>query len=174
MSPLSDCSTCTTRVHIAQSSDVVLKLRTLFVQPSQVSKVCSSSLVTSTIRFHGLAILFISAKSRIFKCYVTVEIHLVSSGSLVVRTRAGRARSASFQTLLFGLFNVDSDYSVLMVVTYSGMHLMISHGSPIVEQMISSPTGIRQKVFQTRVKQCGSQSIMYTKCIHSKADRISR
>ncbi|WZZ28258.1 hypothetical protein YC2023_011659 [Brassica napus] len=163
-----------TRVHLAQSSDVVLKLRTLFVQPSQVSKVCSSSLVTSTIRFHGLAILFISAKSRIFKCYVTVEIHLVSSGSLVVRTRAGRARSASFQTLLFGLFNVDSDYSMLMVVTYSGMHLMISHGSPIVEQMISSPTGIRQKVFQTRVKQCGSQSIMYTKCIHSKADRISR
>ncbi|CAN6930829.1 unnamed protein product, partial [Brassica oleracea] len=35
MSPLSDCSTGTTRVHLAQSSDVVLKLRTLFVQPSQ-------------------------------------------------------------------------------------------------------------------------------------------
>ncbi|KAG5385617.1 hypothetical protein IGI04_037087 [Brassica rapa subsp. trilocularis] len=136
MSPLSDCSTGTTRVHLAQSSDVVLKLRTLFVQPSQVSKVCSSSLVTSTIPFHGLAILFISAKSKIFKRYVTIEIHLVSSGNLIVGTRAGLARSASFQTLLFRLFNVDSDYSVLVVVTYSGMHLMISHGSPVVEQVL--------------------------------------
>lgn len=72
MSPLSDCSTGTTRVHLAQRSDVLLKLRTLFVQPSQVSKVCSSSLVISTIRFHGLAILFISAKSMIFKLSVTV------------------------------------------------------------------------------------------------------
>ncbi|CDY34586.1 hypothetical protein HID58_081118 [Brassica napus] len=79
MSPLSDCSTGTTRVHLAQRSDVLLKLRTLFVQPSQ--------------------------------------IHLVSSESLVVGTRAGLARSASFQTLLFGLFNVDSDYYVLVVVT---------------------------------------------------------
>ncbi|KAL0899911.1 hypothetical protein Bca101_083872 [Brassica carinata] len=136
MSPLSDFSTGTTRVHLAQSSDVVLDLRTLLIQPSQVSKVCSSSaLGPSTIRFHGPAILFVSTKSRSFMLSLSVEIHLVSSGSLVVGARAHLARSTSFQTLLFGSFNVDSDYSVLVVVTFSGMHLMISHGSPVVEQL---------------------------------------
>lgn len=124
MSPLSDCSSGMTRVHLAQISDVVLNLRTLFVQPSQV-----------TIRFHGPSILIVSFKSRMFILSVSVEIHLVSSGSFVVGARAALACSASFQTLLFGLFNVVYDYSVLVVVTYSGMHLMISHGSPVVEQV---------------------------------------
>lgn len=124
MSPLSDCSSGMTRVHLAQISDVVLNLRTLFVQPSQV-----------TIRFHGPSILIVSFKSRMFILSVSVEIHLVSSESFVVGARAALACSASFQTLLFGLFNVVYDYSVLVVVTYSGMHLMISHGSPVVEQV---------------------------------------
>ncbi|KAG5413200.1 hypothetical protein IGI04_000767 [Brassica rapa subsp. trilocularis] len=62
------------------------------------------------------------------------EIHLVSSEN-VVGARAALARSASFQALLVGLFNVDSDYFMLVVVTYLGVHLMISHGSPVVEQV---------------------------------------
>ena len=34
-----------------------------------------------------------------------------------------------------GLINIDFDYLMLVVVTYSGMHLMISHGFPVVEQV---------------------------------------
>ncbi|CAH8304551.1 unnamed protein product [Eruca vesicaria subsp. sativa] len=51
----------------------------------------------------------------------------------LVGARAVLARSASFQALQFGLINVDCDYSML-VVTYSGIGLKISHGSPLVEQ----------------------------------------
>ncbi|KAF3504308.1 hypothetical protein F2Q69_00041101 [Brassica cretica] len=89
------------RVHLAQSCDVVLKLP-LFVHPSQVSRVfISSDFVTGAIRFQ------------------------VSSWSLDVGARAVHARSTSFQTLPFGLINVGSDYFMLMVVTYSGIHLML-------------------------------------------------
>ncbi|KAH0923795.1 hypothetical protein HID58_023813 [Brassica napus] len=123
------------RVHLAQSCDVMLNLRTLFVQPSQVSRVCSNSnFVTCAIRFQGPSSLFISDKSMTGILSVSVEIHLVSSES-VVGARAALARSASFQALLVGLFNVDSDYFMLVVVTYLGVHLMISHGSPVVEQV---------------------------------------
>ncbi|WZZ68111.1 hypothetical protein YC2023_079481 [Brassica napus] len=123
------------RVHLVQNRDVMLNLRTLFVQPSQVSRVCSNSnFVTCTIRFQGPSSLFISDKSRTGILSVSVEIHLVSSESFV-GARAALARSASFQALLVGLFNVDSDYFMLVVVTYLGVHMMISHGSPVVEQV---------------------------------------
>ena len=95
---------------------------------------CSSYvLVTRTIRFHGPFILLVNAIPMIFKLYV--EIHLVSSERLLVGTRAGLVRSALFQTLLFGLFNVDSDYFMLTLIVYSGTHLMISHSFPVVEQV---------------------------------------
>ncbi|CAN7008993.1 unnamed protein product [Brassica oleracea var. botrytis] len=104
------------RVHLAQSRDVMLNLRKLFVQPSQVSRVCSNSnFVTCPIRFQGPSSLFISDKSRTGILFVSVEIHLVSSESFV-GARAALARSASFQALLVGLFNVDSDYFMLVVV----------------------------------------------------------
>ncbi|KAH0939057.1 hypothetical protein HID58_006518 [Brassica napus] len=45
------------------------------------------------------------------------------------------SHSASFQTLPFGLINADSDCFILVVVTYSGMHLMIFNSSPAVEQV---------------------------------------
>ncbi|CAN6858184.1 unnamed protein product [Brassica oleracea] len=123
------------RVHLAQSRDVMLNLRTLFVQPSQVSRVCSNSnFVTCAIRFQGPSSRFISDKSRTGILSISVEIYLVSSESFV-GVRAALARSASFQALLVGLFNVDSDYFMLVVVTYLVVHLMISHGSPVVEQV---------------------------------------
>ncbi|CAH8390026.1 unnamed protein product [Eruca vesicaria subsp. sativa] len=92
-------------------------------------------LVTSTTRFHGSSFLLVSAKSRFLVTATSVEIHRVSSRNLLIGARACLARSASCQTLLFGQLNVDSDYSVFVVVTYSGMHLMISYGSPFVEQV---------------------------------------
>ena len=114
----------------------MLNLRPLFVQPSQVSRVCTNSIfVSSNIWFQGPSTLFVSVKSRTLILFVFVEILLVSSRNLVVGARAVLARSASFQTLPFGLINVDFDYFMLVVVTYLGMHLMISHGSPIVEQV---------------------------------------
>ncbi|KAL0650823.1 hypothetical protein Bca4012_093514 [Brassica carinata] len=113
------------RVHLAQSHDVVLKLP-LFVHPSQVSRVfISSDFVTGAIRFQGPSYLFVNVKSRIFILFGSVEIHIVSSWSLDVGARAVHARSTSFQTLPFGLINVGSDYFMLMVVTYSGIHLML-------------------------------------------------
>ncbi|KAH0863415.1 hypothetical protein HID58_080626 [Brassica napus] len=113
------------RVHLAQSRDVVLKLP-LFVHPSQVSRVfISSDFVTGAIRFQGPSYLFVNVKSRIFILFGSVEIHIVSSWSLDVGARAVHARSTSFQTLPFGLINVGSDYFMLMVVTYSGIHLML-------------------------------------------------
>ncbi|KAG5414345.1 hypothetical protein IGI04_001912, partial [Brassica rapa subsp. trilocularis] len=113
------------RVHLAQSLDVVLKLP-LFVHPSQVSRVfISSDFVTGAIRFQGPSYLFVSVKSRIFILFGSVEIHIVSSWSLDVGARAVHARSTSFQTLPFGLINVGSDYFMLVVVTYSGIHLML-------------------------------------------------
>ncbi|KAH0854460.1 hypothetical protein HID58_069157 [Brassica napus] len=125
------------RVHLAQSHGVVLNPRPLFVQISQVSRVCSTStLVTITIRFQDPSILLISAKSKTIRLSMSFEIHLVSLESLV-GARAILACSASFQTLPFGLINVDSDYFRLVVVTYSGIHLKISHGSPVVELVIS-------------------------------------
>uniref|UniRef100_A0A0D3C757 Uncharacterized protein n=1 Tax=Brassica oleracea var. oleracea TaxID=109376 RepID=A0A0D3C757_BRAOL len=112
------------RVHLAQSRDVVPKLP-LFVHPSQVSRVfISSDFVTGAIRFQGPSYLFVNVKSRIFILFGSVEIHIVSSWSLDVGARAVHARSTSFQTLPFGLINVGSDYFMLMVVTYSGIHLM--------------------------------------------------
>ncbi|KAF3597182.1 hypothetical protein DY000_02026752 [Brassica cretica] len=84
------------RVHLAQNRDIMLILRTLFVQPSQVSRVCSNSnFVTCAIRFQGPPSLFISDKSRTGILSVSVEIHLVSSESFV-GARAALARSASF------------------------------------------------------------------------------
>ncbi|KAG2259544.1 hypothetical protein Bca52824_078838 [Brassica carinata] len=122
-------------VHLAQSRDVVLNLRPLFSQPSHVSRVCSNSIfVTCAIRFQGPSSQFVSDKSRTGILSVSDEIHLVSSESFV-GARAALARYASFQALLVGLINIDSDYFMLVVVTYSGVHLMISHGSPIVEQV---------------------------------------
>uniref|UniRef100_A0A0D3DN08 Uncharacterized protein n=1 Tax=Brassica oleracea var. oleracea TaxID=109376 RepID=A0A0D3DN08_BRAOL len=113
------------RVHLAQSHDVVLKLP-LFVHPSQVNRVfISSDFVTGAIRFQGPSYLFVNVKSRIFILFGSVEIHIVSSWSLDVGARAVHARSTSFQTLPFGLINVGSDYFMLMVVTYSGIHLML-------------------------------------------------
>ncbi|KAF2583931.1 hypothetical protein F2Q70_00037775 [Brassica cretica] len=99
------------RVHLAQSRDVMLNLRTLFIQPSQVSRVCSNSnFVTCAIRFQGPSSLFISDKSRTGILSVSIEIHLVSSESFV-GARSALARSASFQALRVGLFNVDSAIS---------------------------------------------------------------
>ncbi|KAH0899775.1 hypothetical protein HID58_049343, partial [Brassica napus] len=112
------------RVHLAQSRD-----------PSHVSRVCSNSnFVTCAIRFQGPSSRFISDKSKTGILSVSVEIHLVSSESFV-GVRAALVRSASFQALLVGLFNVDSEYFMLVVVTYLGVHLVISHGSPVVEQV---------------------------------------
>ncbi|WZZ00258.1 hypothetical protein YC2023_072586 [Brassica napus] len=72
------------RVHLAQSRDVMLNLRTLFFQPSQVSRVCSNSnFVTGAIQFQGPSSLFISDKSMTGILSVSVEIHLVSSESFV-------------------------------------------------------------------------------------------
>ncbi|CAH8354427.1 unnamed protein product [Eruca vesicaria subsp. sativa] len=134
MSPFSDCSTVTTRVHLAQINDIVFKLKTIFVQSSQVSKVCScSTTVTSTIRFLSSSSLFVSAKSRIVISAFYVEIHLVSSRSLFIGARACLARSASCQALQLGQFNVACDYFMLGI-TYSRMHLKIFHGSPSIEQ----------------------------------------
>ncbi|CAF1699307.1 BnaC03g15460D [Brassica napus] len=62
------------------------------------------------------------------------QIHLVSSENFEdVRARAVHARSTSFQTLLFGLINVDYDHFRLVVVTYSGTQLML----PMVLQLSS-------------------------------------
>ncbi|WZZ34959.1 hypothetical protein YC2023_018360 [Brassica napus] len=68
------------------------------------------------------------------------RVHLAQNRDVVLNLRplfvqAIIPRSASFQTLPFGLINVDSDYFMLVVVTYSGMHLMISNGSPVVDQV---------------------------------------
>ena len=113
------------RVHLAQSRDVVPKLP-LFVHPSQVNRIfISSDFVTGAIRFQGPSYLFVNIKSRIFILFGSDEIHIVSSWSLDVGARAVHARSTSFQTLPFGLINVGSDYFMLMVVTYSGIHLML-------------------------------------------------
>ncbi|KAG2296226.1 hypothetical protein Bca52824_042895 [Brassica carinata] len=61
-------------------------------------------------------------------------IHLVSSENFEdVGARAVHARSTSFQTLLFGLINVDYDHFRLVVVTYSGTQLML----PMVLQLPS-------------------------------------
>ncbi|KAG2253941.1 hypothetical protein Bca52824_084077 [Brassica carinata] len=107
----------------SQNRDVVLKLQ-LFVHPSQVSRVfISSDFVTgySVAR----SILFVRHfKSRTFILSV-VEIHLVSSWNLDVGARAIHACSTSFQTLPFGLINVGTDYFMLVVVTYSGIHHML-------------------------------------------------
>ncbi|CAH8359076.1 unnamed protein product [Eruca vesicaria subsp. sativa] len=134
MSLFSDCSTVTTRVHLAQISDIVFKLKTIFVQSSQVSKVCScSATVTSTIRFLSSSSMFVSAKSRIVISAFYVEIHLVSSRSLFIGARACLSHSASCQALQLGQFNVACDYFMLGV-TYSRMQLKIFHGSPSIEQ----------------------------------------
>ncbi|KAH0889806.1 hypothetical protein HID58_052235 [Brassica napus] len=62
------------------------------------------------------------------------HIHLVSSENFEdVGVRAVHARSTSFQTLLFGLINVDYDHFRLVVVTYSGTQLML----PLVLQLSS-------------------------------------
>ena len=96
------------RVHLAQSRDVVLKLP-LCVYPSQVCGVCiSSDFVTCAIRFQGPSYLFVSVKFNTFIFFVFVEIHLVFSESFDVGARVVHARSTSFQTLPFGLINVDS------------------------------------------------------------------
>ncbi|KAF2582072.1 hypothetical protein F2Q68_00006692 [Brassica cretica] len=96
------------RVHLAQSRDVVLKLP-LCVYPSQVCGVCiSSDFVTCAIRFQGPSYLFVSVKFNTFIFSVSVEIYLVSSESFDVGARVVHARSTSFQTLPFGLINVDS------------------------------------------------------------------
>ncbi|WZY92628.1 uncharacterized protein LOC117134134 [Brassica rapa] len=121
------------RVHLAQNRDVVLKLP-LFVHPSQVSRVfISSHFVTGAIRFHGPSYMFVSVKSRTFILSGSVEIHLVSSWNLDVGARAVHALSTSFQTLQFGIINVGFDYFMLVVVTYSGIHLML----PTVLQWMS-------------------------------------
>ncbi|KAG2253938.1 hypothetical protein Bca52824_084074 [Brassica carinata] len=113
------------RVHLAQNRDVVLKLQ-LFVHPSQVSRVfISSDFVTGAIRLQGPFYLFVSFKSRTFILSGSVEIHLVSSWNLDVGARAIHACSTSFQTLPFGLINVGTDYFMLVVVTYSGIHHML-------------------------------------------------
>ncbi|CAH8313151.1 unnamed protein product [Eruca vesicaria subsp. sativa] len=57
----------------------------------------------------------------------------ISSESFEVEARAGHARSTSFQTLPFGLINVDPDYFMLVVVTYSGTHQLL----PTVLQLSS-------------------------------------
>ncbi|KAG5399465.1 hypothetical protein IGI04_014072 [Brassica rapa subsp. trilocularis] len=121
------------RVHLAQNRDVVLKLP-LFVHPSQVSRVfISSHFVTGAIRFHGPSYMFVSVKSRTFILSGSVEIHLVSSWNLDVGARVVHALSTSFQTLQFGIINVGFDYFMLVVVTYSGIHLML----PTVLQWMS-------------------------------------
>ncbi|KAL0673651.1 hypothetical protein Bca4012_001632 [Brassica carinata] len=62
------------------------------------------------------------------------QIHLVSSENFEdVGARAVHARSTTFQTLLFGLINVDYDHFRLVVVTYSGTQLML----PMVLQLSS-------------------------------------
>ncbi|XP_048634119.1 uncharacterized protein LOC125608194 [Brassica napus] len=61
------------------------------------------------------------------------QIHLVSSWNLDVGARAVHALSTSFQTLQFGIINVGFDYFMLVVVTYSGIHLML----PTVLQWMS-------------------------------------
>ncbi|CAH8364314.1 unnamed protein product [Eruca vesicaria subsp. sativa] len=121
-------------VHLAQNRDVVLKL-SLFVHPSQVQRVCISfDFVSGAIPFQGPFYWFVSCKSETFIISAFVEIHLVSSESFDAGARAVHARSISFQTLLFGLINVDSDYFMLMVVTYSGTKLMLPTVLQIIEQ----------------------------------------
>ncbi|KAG2314689.1 hypothetical protein Bca52824_017811, partial [Brassica carinata] len=60
------------------------------------------------------------------------QVHLVSSESL--GARAVHARSTSFQTLPFGLINFDSDYFMLVVVTYSGTQRMLPTVLHLFEQ----------------------------------------
>ncbi|WZY89266.1 hypothetical protein YC2023_046001 [Brassica napus] len=64
-------------------------------------------------------------KSRTFIFSGSVEIHLVSSWNLDVGARAVHALSTSFQTLQFCIINVGFDYFMLVIVTYSGIHLML-------------------------------------------------
>ncbi|CAN7004576.1 unnamed protein product [Brassica oleracea var. botrytis] len=112
------------RVHLAQSRDVELK-SPLFVHSSQVSRVSfSSEFVTGAIRVQGPAYFFVSYKSRTLLLFVSDEIHVVSSGNIGVGVRAVHARSTSFQTWQFGLINVACDYFMLVVVVYSGTHLL--------------------------------------------------
>ncbi|KAG5411519.1 hypothetical protein IGI04_007838 [Brassica rapa subsp. trilocularis] len=101
----------------------------LFVHPSQVSRVfISSHFVTGAIRFQGPSYLFVSVKSKI--CILSGS---VSSCNLDVGARAVYARSTSSQALPFGIINVGFDYIMLVVVTYSGIHLML----PTVLQWMS-------------------------------------
>nr|VDC97845.1 unnamed protein product [Brassica oleracea] len=113
------------RVHLAKSRDVELK-SPLFVHSSQVSRVSfSSEFVTGAIRFQGPAYFFVSSKSRTLLLFVSDEIHVVSSGNIEVGVRAVHARSTSFQTWQFGLINVACDDFMLVVVAYSGTHLLL-------------------------------------------------
>ncbi|KAF2534767.1 hypothetical protein F2Q70_00030742 [Brassica cretica] len=93
----------------------------------------SSHFVTGAIRFQGPSYLFASAKSRTFILSGSVEIYLVSSWNLDVGARAVHARSRSFQTLPFGIINVGFDHFMLVIVTYSEIHLML----PTVLQWMS-------------------------------------
>ncbi|KAH0893659.1 LOW QUALITY PROTEIN: hypothetical protein HID58_056088, partial [Brassica napus] len=85
----------------------------------------SSEFVTGAIRFQGPAYLFASSKSRTLLLFVSDEIHVVSSGNIEVGVRAVHARSTSFQTWQFGLINVVCDDFMLVVVAYSGTHLLL-------------------------------------------------
>lgn len=114
------------RVHLAQTCDVVLKLP-LFIYPSQVSRACiSSDICTGATWFQCPSYLFVNCKSKTLILSVSVEIHLISSKILdVVRARVVHARSTFFQTFPFGQINIDSDYFMLVVVTYPGSQQML-------------------------------------------------
>ncbi|KAF2613891.1 hypothetical protein F2Q70_00013666 [Brassica cretica] len=63
---------------------------------------------SSRLSAKGPSYLFVSVKFKTFIFSVSVEIHLVFSESFDVGARVVHARSTSFQTLPFGLINVDS------------------------------------------------------------------
>lgn len=99
----------------------------LFIHLSHINRVfISSDFVTGAIRFQDPFYLFVNIKSTTFILSGYVEIYLVFLWKLNVGAKAVHARSISFQALPFGLINIVFDYFLLVIITYSEIHLMLS------------------------------------------------
>ncbi|KAG2290823.1 hypothetical protein Bca52824_037492 [Brassica carinata] len=142
------------------STDTCFGLNQNHLRSLNVSRVSfSSEFVTGAIRFQGPAYLFVSSKSRTLLLFVSDEIHVVSSGNIEVGVRAVHSRSTSFQTWQFGLINVACDDFMLVVVAYSGTHLLL----PTVLHL-SSKTLLYTKNIGEKYGVIYSEAEIITKC----------
>ncbi|KAF3548090.1 hypothetical protein DY000_02010259 [Brassica cretica] len=109
----------------------------LFPEPLVCGVCISSNFVTGAIRFQGPSYLFVSVKFKTFIFSVSVEIHLVSSESF--GARVVHARSTSFQTLPFGLINVDSGTHQNSFVSFVISCFSVMYYD--VHQIVEDPSG---------------------------------